>query len=172
MESDFDSGSTSVGYLACSAVLWTAWPPLEISSPAPATVLQPASRAVPAIRNKAMNCIMLSFFLFCGISVTASGSEPKHAWGAVPIRPSADQYEVYRGRDFGQLPGVEFTRIHALVSLSRLNGGTHGRRARKLSLKWRQHEWPIQAALLQNEAGAMTAAARIQAAWRVLVAEP
>ena len=49
----------SVVYLACSAELWMAWPPFDMSSPAPATVLQPARRAVPAIRSQAMSRVML-----------------------------------------------------------------------------------------------------------------
>jgi hypothetical protein len=41
-------------YLASSAELWMAWPTFHMSSPAPATVLQPTRNALPTIRSKAV----------------------------------------------------------------------------------------------------------------------
>jgi hypothetical protein len=65
--------SASVACLASSAVLWTAWPPYDMSSPAPATVLQLARRAVLAIRNRAMSLIML--FSFERLLLSVAGCE-------------------------------------------------------------------------------------------------
>jgi hypothetical protein len=45
-------------YLCSSAEFEMAWPPFEISWPAPDMVLQPARAAVPAISNKAMSRVM------------------------------------------------------------------------------------------------------------------
>jgi hypothetical protein len=45
-------------YLAFSAEFVMASPPFEISCPAPAIVLQPASAAVPAMRSKAISRFM------------------------------------------------------------------------------------------------------------------
>jgi hypothetical protein len=77
---------------ALSAEFVIAWPPFEMSWPAPATVLQPASAAVPAIRSRAMSRVMsVPLMKIASIDSRALQFIVRQRSGRSPYRPTGHQ---------------------------------------------------------------------------------